>query len=291
VKTVGVAIAAQSAKLVPADKRIYALRDATATVESVPLIASSVMSKKLAAGADAIVLDVKAGGGALVADVRAARELATAMVEIGARLGKRTVALLTRMEEPLGQAVGDCVELVEAIATLKGEGPPDFTELCEIVAGYMLLVGGAAGSAEEGRATARRGLSGGEGLAKLAQLIEAQGGRPDALAAVEARLREAEPRPVIAAGEGYVTGIDARRVGAAVRALKEAAGSAKQLCGVILHRKTGDHVSSGEVLADVVGPASAGPAMDACGREVAAAYSVGEERVPPRGLLIEVVGA
>ena len=291
VGAIGVAIAAQTAEMVPADKKIYALRDATATVESIPLIASSVMSKKLAAGADAIVLDVKAGNGALVRDLAAARELAAAMVEIGAQLGKKTVALVTRMEEPLGHAVGDCVELAEAVSTLKGAGPPDFAELCELVAGHMLVLGGVVRSQEEGEAVARQGLRSGAGLGKLRQLVEAQRGDVAVLDEPETMLRQAELRPVTAERKGYVTGVDARRVGWAVRALKEATGAHKRICGVILHAKTGDRAAVGEPLATVLGARSSGAALDTATGEIAAAYRLGDTPPPSSKLLVDVLGA
>ncbi len=290
VASIGVAIAAQSARMVPADKKIYALRDATATVESIPLIASSVMSKKLAVGADAILLDVKVGKGAFVPDIKSAHELAFAMVEIGKQLDKKTVALVTRMDQPLGRAVGDCVELIEAIDTLKGSGPPDFVELCELVAGYMLVLGGAAKSFAQGKALAREGLNRGAGLAKLRQLVEAQGGETTALDDPESLLHQAERRPVVAEQEGFVLGIDARRVGWAVRALKEAAGCAKHLCGVMLHKKEGDRTAIGEALATILGPASLGIALQATASEVAASYRFGETAPPKQELLADVLG-
>ncbi|MDH4180332.1 MAG: thymidine phosphorylase, partial [Armatimonadota bacterium] len=251
VAEIGLAIAAQSDEMVPADKKIYVLRDATATVESVPLIASSVMSKKLAVGADAIVLDVKAGRGAFMPDVEGARALAQAMVDIGARAGKRAVALVTRMDEPLGTAVGDGPELVEAIATLAGRGPADFVELCEIVAGHMLSLAGAASDPDDGRKRAQRGLASGMGLTKLREMIVAQGGRGDVLDDPEVLPGNPERITVSAERDGYVAGIDARRIGLLVRDLKVRAGERKAECGVLLHKKSGD-LTAGEPVATVL---------------------------------------
>jgi len=288
VADIGIAIAAQTAAMAPADKRIYALRDATATVESIPLIASSVMSKKLAAGADAIVLDVKAGRGAFMADVDQAAALAHVMVDIGRRAGKRMVALVTRMDEPLGVAVGDGPELVEAIETLAGSGPADFVELCEVVAGHMLCLGAAARDAEEGRKRAREGLSSGRGLSKLREMIAAQGGDPQFVDRPASILEGASRQQVRLEAGGYVTGIDARRVGAAVRELKAAAGRFRRICGVLVHAKTGDRVSEAPA-ATVLGPPGEPELVGWAAREVAAAFQVGAAPGRPGPLVGAVV--
>jgi pyrimidine-nucleoside phosphorylase len=288
VAEIGIAIAAQTDEMVPADKKIYALRDATATVESVPLIGSSVMSKKLAAGADAIVLDVKAGTGAFMPDVGSARELAEAMVDIGLRGGKRVVALVTRMDEPLGAAVGDGPELVEAAQTLAGQGPADFIELCEIIAGHMLHLGGAARNPEEGRERAGRGLASGAGLAKLRKMVVAQGGRPDIVDRPEALIDRAERIPVEAERDAYVAGIDARRIGVLVRDLKARAGERQSECGVLLHKKTGDAVG-GEWVATVLVPQEMRDLGIQAAADVQRAFAMAE-RAPERpGILAAVV--
>ena len=291
VAEIGVAIAAQTAEMVPADRKIYALRDATGTVESIPLIASSVMSKKLAVGADGIVLDVKAGTGAFMSDVTAATRLAEAMVEIGSRAGKRVVALVTRMEEPLGRAVGDAVELAEAMDTLRGEGPPDFVQLCEIVAGHMLALGGAAGEAEEGKALARRGLLNGSGLAKLRAMIERQGGAAGVVDDPGSLTASARRTPVMLTANDTVAAIDARRIGLAIRELKAAAGEQKALCGLVLHKKTGDRVSPGQPVATVLSPPEARGSAEEAAREVAEAFQMGGSGATVPGLVAAVVEA
>ena len=225
VAEIGVAIASQTDDMVPADKMIYALRDATATVESIPLIAASVMSKKLAVGAEAMVLDVKVGAGAFMRDLGRARELAKAMVEIGSRAGRKVVALITRMEQPLGAAVGDAVEMVEAIQTLGGQGPPDLVQLCEVVAGHMLALGGAAASPEAGAGRARQALSSGMGKEKLRQMVAAQGGDARVVDEPESLLESSVRLPVRLGRAGFLAAVEARRIGVTVRRLKEAVGA------------------------------------------------------------------
>ncbi len=258
VAEIGVAIAAQTDDMVPADKQIYALRDATATVDSVPLIASSVMSKKLAVGADAIVIDVKAGGGAFMPDLQSAHELARAMVDIGRRAGKQVVALITRMDDPLGTAVGDGPELIEAVQTLGGAGPADLVELCEILGGHMLSLGGAAANPDDGRERVRRGLAAGAGVAKLREMVVAQGGRGETVDNPETLTAKAQRVAVQAARDGCVAAIDARSIGLLVRDLKAEAGERKWECGVVLHKKAGDFVR-GEPLATVLAPKGMDP--------------------------------
>ncbi len=290
VSEIGVAVAAQTARMVPADKKIYALRDATGTVESVPLIASSVMSKKLAVGADAIVLDVKVGSGAFMSSLEGARELAEAMVGIAARAGRRAVALVTRMDEPLGRTVGDAVELIEAIETLAGGGPHDFVVLCEIVAGHMAALGGAARNADEGRELAGEALSRRRGLAKFREMIAAQGGRGDVIDDPGALIAEAQRLPVEIEARGCLTGIDARRIGFALRDLEVRAGPRKSLCGLLLHRKVGEALERGPVATLIFPPEAADAAAAACDR-IRAAFEVGERQPTGRDILVDVISA
>ncbi|MCR4399349.1 MAG: thymidine phosphorylase, partial [Syntrophomonadaceae bacterium] len=231
VNAVGAAVVAQSGNLVPADKKLYALRDVTATVDSIPLIASSVMSKKLAAGADAIVLDVKVGSGAFMKRTEEAFQLARLMVDIGTGAGRRVVALVTDMDQPLGHAVGNLLEVREAVDTLRGKGPADLEGLCLHLAGHMLALGGKAGDPVQGTALARQLLAAGDGLAKLREMVAAQGGRPEWLEREEegrARYWETVPAP----STGYVAAIDAEAVGLAdSRELRlDIAGAEANLC-------------------------------------------------------------
>ncbi len=279
VAEIGLAIAAQTDRMVPADKLIYALRDATATVESIPLIASSVMSKKLAVGADAILLDVKAGSGAFMPDLARARELAQAMVNIGVQHGKRMVAVVSRMDQPLGRAVGDAPELAEAVAALSGRGPRDLVDLCQVLAAHMLVLGGVSSDLADGRARARRALVSGQGLAKLRQMVAAQGGSPDTLDDPESLFRQCDRIPIAMDRRGAVVALDARRVGSAVRDLQALAGEERHACGLLLAKKVGDEVR-GDTLAFLLVPRAARGAAEDVAARIRAAYQIGD-RLPP----------
>lgn len=243
---IGVAVGGHTSRLAPADKKVYALRDQTATVDSVPLIAASVMSKKLACGAAAILLDVKCGRGAFVTDPERAKELAMTMVEIGQAAGRRMRALITAMDQPLGKAVGEGLETAEAIMTLRGEGPADFLELCLLVSSHMVHLGGKADSPESARPELEQLLQNGAALAKLRQLVIAQDGEAAALDDPEALGRANHRMDLISLRNGYVQQINARTIGEVARALVR-----NHKGGVLLERKVGDKVEEGEVLAQL----------------------------------------
>ena len=252
VNDVGLAIIGQSREIVPADKKLYALRDVTATVESIPLIASSIMSKKLAAGTDAILLDVKYGRGAFMKTLARARELARAMVEIGHAFGRDTRAVLTDMNQPLGKAVGNSLEIKEAIRTLKGEGPEDFVTLCLDAVGIMLEQAGVVKSRAEGEELGRKAIADGSGFEKLCQMVEAQGGDASYIRNPSKFKVARNIIPVIAEKEGYVAHIDSLAIG--VGAMKLGAGREKMddviemSAGIMLEKKVGDFVKPGEIL-------------------------------------------
>ncbi len=255
VARVGAVMATQTADLAPADKKLYALRDLTATVDCIPLIAASVMSKKIASGADAILLDVKAGSGAFMKTVGEARELASAMVEIGARAGRRVIAAITDMDQPLGCAVGNAIEVREAIEALNGGGPVDLIELCVALGGLGLVLGGKAETAEAGESMIREMLSDGRGARKLAEIIEAQGGDPSVVDDPSSLALAPVSRPVLSERSGFVRGLDALRVARAAVKLgcgRGAAGAEPDLsAGIYLHRKIGDRVETGDLLAEI----------------------------------------
>jgi pyrimidine-nucleoside phosphorylase len=291
VARVGCAIAGQSAALVPADAKLYALRDVTATVESIPLIAASIMSKKLAAGAGAILLDVKCGRGAFMKTEDDARRLAETMVGIGRAAGRRTVAVISSMDSPLGRAVGNALEVAEAIATLRGQGPPDLEDLCLTLGGWMLLLGRRVSTAEAGRAEIERRLRAGDGLAKFAELIRAQHG-DDGVVAHPERLPQSPVQVAVPApASGAVAGIDAAAVG--VAAMRLGAGRVKKgasidsAVGIVLQRAAGDTVRAGDALAAV--HASNAAAAAAAAGEVAAAYTIVGGAAPAAPLVRAVV--
>lgn len=250
-----IAIIGQTGNLTPADKKLYALRDVTATVDSIPLIASSIMSKKIAAGADAIVLDVKTGAGAFMKDFAGAKQLATAMVEIGKRVGRKTMAVISDMSQPLGYAVGNALEVKEAIDTLKGKGPEDLQELCLTLGSYMVYLAEKASSLEEARALLEASIREGKALETFKVFLSAQGG--DASVVDDpTKLPQAKYRWVLEAPEdGYVAEIVADEVGTAAmllgagRATKEA--TIDLSVGLVLHKKVGDAVKKGESLVTI----------------------------------------
>ena len=253
VNDTGIAIMGQTKELAPADKLLYALRDVTATVDNMSLIASSIMSKKLAAGADAIVLDVKTGSGAFMKKEKDAFALAEEMVQLGKNAGRNTAAVVSDMDQPLGYAVGNALEVREAIETLKGKGPKDFTELCLTLGSYMLLMGGKARTEDEGREMLKRAISSGEALSKLAQFVKAQGGSEKMVYEPALLPKAKRQEPVLAEEEGYVEKIVCDEVGICSLMLgggRETKESVIDLSvGIVLEKKVGDKVNAGDVLA------------------------------------------
>ncbi|MCU6795909.1 pyrimidine-nucleoside phosphorylase [Paenibacillus sp. WQ 127069] len=255
VTDIGVAVIGQSGNMTPADKKLYGLRDVTATIESIPLIASSIMSKKIASGADAIVLDVKTGNGAFMKSLEDSIKLAQAMVEIGEEVGRETVAVITNMDEPLGEAIGNALEVREAIETLQGRGPADLTELCIVLAAHMVVLGGKAATYDEAKVKVTELLHNGSALAKLKQLVGAQGGNEAIIDSPELLVSAPYQVPVMAAEDGTVSRIDAEALG--VTAMLLGAGRATKedqidlAVGMVLRKKVGDSVRSGEMLAEL----------------------------------------
>ncbi|MGO8898279.1 MAG: thymidine phosphorylase [Isosphaeraceae bacterium] len=248
----GLVMIGQTAEIAPADKFLYALRDATATVESIPLIAASIMSKKLAEGIDGLVLDVKTGGGAFMERFGDARKLAETMCAIGRSMGKRVVALITRMDEPLGRAVGNAVEVAESVQCLRGKGPLDLMEVALELAAEMIVMGERARTLDEARGLCRRLIADGRALERLRRMIEAQGGDPrvvDDPTLLPAPRRRID---VTSSRTGIIGRLAARQIGHATMLL--GAGRARvdstvdPAVGILLHKKAGDHVTQGEAL-------------------------------------------
>jgi len=287
VKDVGVAIIGQTADLVPADKQLYGLRDVTATVDNVSLIAASIMSKKIAAGADAIVLDVKVGGGAFMKSLSDARVLAESMISLGRRAGREVIAELTDMEQPLGCAVGNALEVHEARATVVGEGPADFTELVLESCAHLLALSDLGVDQAEGRRRAEAAVADGSALAAYDAWVRAQGGDPDPDVLPKAPLIT----EVFAPRNGYVHGLAALPIGLASvhlgggrRAKDDAIDPS---VGIVCLKKRGDAVEEGEPLAEIHArdKTSAGEAA----RDVLAAYTFGDDEPSHRPIVLETI--
>lgn len=286
-----IVLAGQSQELAPADGKMYALRDVTATIESIPLIAASIMSKKLAVGGTHLLLDVKFGSGAFMKTVELARELATTMVEIGCLAGMHTVAALTSMEQPLGRAVGNALEMAEAIAILRGEGPRDVSELCYSEVAELLLMTSKAQHKTEADQLVERAVRSGAGVAKLAEVIAAQGGdarqveQPNLLPVAPLRVMVPAPR------SGYLASIDAEEVG--LVSMRLGAGRFKKgehidhRTGLLLQAKVGDYLSAGDPLVEV--HARRAEEVDAIRAALLACYSWSDAPVTVGSLIYDII--
>jgi pyrimidine-nucleoside phosphorylase len=257
----GLGLIGQTPEIAPADRKLYALRDVTATVESLPLIAASIMSKKMAEGIDALVLDVKCGDGAFLRSREEAKALAETMIAIGKGMGKKVAALLTDMEQPLGRNVGNALEVAECVETLKGRGPKDLESLSVELAAWMVHLGGAAPSLEAARGRVREALASGAGLERLRRVIELQGGNPRVCDDLALLPQAREQRVLRAERDGRVTRLAARAIGHAAMLLgagRETVASAiDPAVGLVFHKKVGDPVAVGEPIVSVhVGPSS-----------------------------------
>jgi pyrimidine-nucleoside phosphorylase len=293
VRKVGACLIGQTDRLAPADRKLYALRDVTATVESIPLIASSIMSKKLAEGIDALVLDVKVGSGAFMKSLDRARKLARTMISIGTQVKKRVVALLTDMDQPLGRAVGNSLEVIEAVEMLRGNAPPDYTEVTLALTAEMLVLAGEAKDEAEARDRLQKVIRDGSAVEQMKQIVNAQGGDPAAiddygkLPAAKHQVEVASP------GDGFVTAIDCEGVGWAAVAL--GAGRAKKedeidpAVGFTLHKKVGEPVKAGEPLVRIHFNDEA--KVEDVKARLLRAYRLGPERPPARPLIVERITA
>ncbi|MCL4424321.1 MAG: pyrimidine-nucleoside phosphorylase [Firmicutes bacterium] len=293
VRRIGLAVVGQTGRLVPADGKLYALRDVTATVDSLPLIASSIMSKKIAGGAQAIVLDVKTGSGAFMKSFADSLSLAQVMVSIGERVGRGTRAVISDMDQPLGRAVGNALEVKEAIATLTGEGPADLTELCLTLGSQMVSLAGLAADPNQARSQLEELLATGKAFQKLEEMVTAQGGQPQALRNLSLLPAAKRTKPFQAARGGYVQSLDALMVGRAAMAL--GAGRATKespidlAVGVILEKKVGEAIEKGDVLAQVHYNSEA--QVEEAFTLLTEAFRIGAERPPARPLIQAIVTA
>lgn len=291
VNSIKIAIGGQTANLAPADKKLYALRDVTATVDNISLIAGSIMSKKIASGADAIVLDVKTGSGAFMKDEDSSFELAKEMVDIGNNVERNTIAVITDMDQPLGYAVGNALEVKEAIDTLKGEGPQDLTELCLTLGAHMLVLGEKAENFEEARKILEDIIRSGKGLEKLKELVKAQGGDPsfvdDPALFQKAKIIES----VAVSQAGFVKGIKADDIGKAALVLgagRETKESEIDLAvGIVLHKKIGDSIKAGESIATIY--ANDAEKQKAATKMIIDAYEITEVEVKAKSLIKGIV--
>jgi pyrimidine-nucleoside phosphorylase len=254
-QTCGCAMIGQTREIVPADRKLYALRDVTGTVESPYLICASIMSKKLAEGIDSLVLDVKTGSGAFMKTEKDAAFLAELMVETGERMGKRTVALITDMDQPLGNMIGNALEVVEVVDVLRGSGPQDLRDLCLELAAWMLHLGGVSQTVAEGKQESAKLLASGKALERFRQMVELQGGDPRVIDDPKGLPQARRSQPILSSKDGYIASVQCEHVGTACvilgggRERKE--DSVDPAVGIVLHKKVGDRVVAGEPIATI----------------------------------------
>lgn len=290
VNRIGISIIGQTKNLAPADKKLYALRDVTATVDNMSLIASSIMSKKLAAGADAIVLDVKTGSGAFMKEEADAMLLAGEMMTIGKNAGRKMMAVISDMDQPLGNAVGNALEVKEAIETLKGHGPADFTELCMTLGSCMLMVAEIAENEQQAREMLKEAVDSGKALDKLAELVEAQGGDKRMVYETDLLPKASSITPLLSEKDGYVEKIQCDEIGICSLILgggRETKESAIDLSvGIVLTKKVGSHVKAGEPLAYIHSNEEA--KRLACEERLRKAFHIGD-KVKKEGAIIHQI--
>lgn len=286
-----IAVVGQSGELAPADKKLYALRDVTATVDQMSLIASSIMSKKIASGADAICLDVKCGTGAFMKTLEDAKALGKAMVDIGKHVGRHTMAVISDMSQPLGYAVGNALEVIEAIETLKGNGPKDLTELTITLASNMLVLGKVCKTLEEAKQRIQEVIENGVAIAKLEEWVSLQGGQKEAVRDYSLFPTAQYQAKVLLNETGYVSAIDAESVGKAALVLgagRETKESVIDLAvGIIIHKKIGDKVEAGEAVATIY--YNDEDKYKAAETILKAAYVLHQNEVPERSLIYEII--
>jgi pyrimidine-nucleoside phosphorylase len=289
----GFAMTGQTAQIVPADKKLYALRDVTATVESVPLITASILSKKVAEGAEALVFDVKTGPGAFMKTLEDSEALARSLVNTGTAMGKRIVGVITEMGEPLGNMVGNFFEDEESLDCLEGHGPADLMEVTMRLSAWMLVAGGVAKTVEEGHAKCEAALKSGKPRELFLANIERQGGDVKKFLELRGKYRSAWRSQLVAPREGYVTGIDAYKIGLAGVYL--GVGRDKTTdpvypdVGFIFKRKVGDKVEKGEVIAEVYGKDAA--SLEAARELIESSLSVGPTKAPAKKLIVKEITA
>ncbi|WNQ09355.1 pyrimidine-nucleoside phosphorylase [Paenibacillus aurantius] len=293
VTRVGAAVIGQSGNITPADKKLYGLRDVTATVNSIPLIASSVMSKKIAAGADAIVLDVKTGKGAFMKTLEESIQLAQAMVGIGTEVGRETVAVITSMNEPLGMSIGNALEVKEAIEVLGGRGHASLKEVSLVLGSYMLVLGGKASDLEEARESLKARIEDGSALRKFKEMIEAQGGDSSVVDDPSRMPGAAETVEVKAEADGYVSSVEAEELGLAAMLLGAGRATKESVIdlgvGLVLHKRIGDPVKAGETLVTLYANPGDGIELSAAEQKIRRAYTVSEAPVEKPPLVYAVI--
>ncbi|MCI8791535.1 MAG: pyrimidine-nucleoside phosphorylase [Eubacterium sp.] len=291
VRASGISVIGQTGNLAPADKKLYALRDVTGTVESIPLIASSIMSKKLAAGSDKILLDVTTGSGAFIKDLEQSRELARRMTAIGRGAGRETVAMLTSMEEPLGFAVGNNLEVKEAIKTLRGEGPEDLREICLALAGMMLSLGKEGLSYKEGRSLAEETLDSGAAYGKFLDMVEGQGGDLSYIENMDKFQRAACERELTAGEEGYISSMDTEGIGITAGILGAGRETKESVidhsAGIVMKKKIGDWVRRGDAIAVLY--SSSEEKLDRAERCMQRCYTISDRRPEPLKLVVDII--